>query len=140
MSTETKHTPIPWKLNHWCQGGRGITCVKKENGITYFTGDAVGESRFEIISDIKHDQHNIQADFQGAHVGIVYDFSDESKANAELIIRAVNNHAPMVEALEKLLSFAPDVRMMPRETDFDNGLVQAILDCEGVLKSAKQQP
>ena len=84
-----KFTNGEWKINHWENNGlTGLTCIKTENGITHYSGDAVEGRYFRIVSEINHNAHNIQGSFEGAHIAEVYDFSEESKANAYLLASA----------------------------------------------------
>lgn len=80
MTTETKHTPLPWTL-----------CRSTTDGQTvgfHFAGGKHG-SRAPIIEC--RDFHMFTA--------------EEMEANARLIDRAVHSHDQLVEALEKLTSF-----------------------------------
>lgn len=81
-----QHTPGPWIIHHWNQGQSGVKNVGLTDGIIYYTGDAVNEKHFKIVSAIK--DHEIQASFEGAHVAEITDFSYESQANARLIASA----------------------------------------------------
>jgi hypothetical protein len=75
MQTETKHTATPWKYTMWCANSKGIR---------------IGNQNLD------------------AGVGVVAvvpvsgeQYSDIEKANAELIVRAVNTHEPLLMIARK---------------------------------------
>lgn len=97
---EFKGTKGKWHINHWNKGGSGVMCVKiDKNGISEYTDDAVDEPFFGIRSEVEPLEHNVQGSFEGAHICDVVAFSDESKANAQLISKAPE----MLEMLQYLI-------------------------------------
>lgn len=86
IDMEAKFTKGRWFVNHWEKGESGVVCRKHENGITFYSGDAVESPIYSIVSNCP--EHNIQASFEGAHIATITDFSDESMANARLIVAA----------------------------------------------------
>lgn len=87
---KTNHTKGDWKANLWGKNyASGISCLgKNEDGFEEFRGDAVNETKIEIVSKIEPSEHDVQGDFQGANIASIVMFSDESKANAKLIVAA----------------------------------------------------
>lgn len=112
---ETKFTKGRWFVNHWEKGESGVVCRKQENGITFYSGDAVESPIYSIVSDCP--EHNIQASFEGAHIATITDFSDESMANARLIAAAPE----LLEALNYAIRF---IRRCPliNEDQYPKGL------------------
>lgn len=83
MNEKIKHTPGTVLINHWHNDGTtGVTCHGKDSdGIVFFTGDAITEPRYSIVSKCHWNEHEIQGSFEGAHVAEVVAFSEQSKAN-----------------------------------------------------------
>ena len=94
-----------WHINHWSNGKRGVTCVcLNKDGISYYTGDAVNETRFGIRSQIKPLEHNNYGSFEGAHVAdIVIPATEEGCKEAEANARLIAAAPELLEALQALL-------------------------------------
>lgn len=87
-----KHTPGPWSINHWSKGTGGVTCMAKENDITYYTGDAVEGRYLNVVAPTKYlGSSRTYGSFEGCHIAkieIGYEGFEEAKANAKLIAAA----------------------------------------------------
>lgn len=102
---ETKFTKGKWEVNHWENNGNpGVCCIKKDNGINYFSGDAIQQDRYRIVSPISFEEHNNEASFEGAHIADINDRGGESKANAKLIAAAPE----LFEALNNMINAVLD--------------------------------
>ena len=77
-STQT-HSPLPWKCSHFFNGAN-----QRESWSIWY-GDAE-KSGYIVHSNISS-----------------FDTDEQNKANAELIVRAVNNHERLVKALTTLM-------------------------------------
>ena len=49
---EFRGTKGEWAINHWEQGGSGVTCKGESNGITHYTGDNVYRKEYRIVSNL----------------------------------------------------------------------------------------
>ena len=85
---EFKGTKGEWSINHWEQGGSGVTYKGKSNGITHYTGDNVYREEYRIVSNLHPNSHNVEHSFEGAHIAEIAARSEESLANAQLIAAA----------------------------------------------------
>lgn len=85
---EFKGTKGEWAINHWEQGGSGVTCKGESNGITHYTGDNVYRKEYRIVSNLHPNSHNVEHSFEGAHIAEIAARSEESLANAQLIAAA----------------------------------------------------
>lgn len=85
---EFKGTKGEWTINHWKQGGSGVTYKGEANGITHYTGDNVYREEYRIVSNLHPNSHEIEHSFEGAHIAEIAARSEESLANAHLIAAA----------------------------------------------------
>jgi len=103
MTTQTKerarHTPTPWEVDN--NNGAHGTCT-----IRHFRTSADGSFKAPFGEAI--------ADLMGS--------SPEREANADFIVRAVNSHEAMVEALKTLVDIVAEIHP---EADSLGGLDQA---------------
>lgn len=81
---KTEHTPTPWKYEYVDRNRAVISAPKGANHVYCLFGEFVGPPDFEkqtqlVTCTISH---------------------QEAEANAAFIVRAVNSHAALVEALE----------------------------------------
>lgn len=126
---EFKGTKGRWRINHWSKGDSGVRCVKiDKKGISEYTGDAVDQSIFGIRSKIDPLYHNVQGSFEGAHICDVVAFSDESKANAQLISKApemLEMLKTAVNRIENLLILA-DFLTLEQRQNYNKDIEQLI--------------
>ena len=106
MTKEFKGTKGEWAINHWEQGGSGVTCKGESNGITHYTGDNVYRKEYRIVSNLHPNSHNVEHSFEGAHIAEIAARSEESLANARLIAAAP-------DLLEALMSLMDGVANLP---------------------------
>ncbi len=76
MSTEAKHTPTPWQL-------------------------AVGRYILAKVGPPRHERGTVEI----AVLAKGDDWEEEQEANAALIVRAVNSHHEMLEALKTIAAY-----------------------------------
>lgn len=88
MTKGFKGTKGEWAINHWEQGGSGVTHKGEANGITHYTGDNVRREVYNIVSNLHPNSHNVEHSFEGAHIAEIAARSEESLANAQLIAAA----------------------------------------------------
>lgn len=106
MTKEFKGTKGEWAINHWEQGGSGVTCKGESNGITHYTGDNVYRKEYRIVSNLHPNSHNVEHSFEGAHIAEIAARSEESLANAHLIAAAP-------DLLEALMIINGDIERGP---------------------------
>ena len=82
---EFRGTNGEWAINHWEQGGSGVTYKGESNGITHYTGDNIRREVYNIVSNLHPNSHNVEHSFEGAHIAEISARSEESLANARLI-------------------------------------------------------
>lgn len=106
MRKEFKGTKGEWTINHWKQGGSGVTYKGEANGITHYTGDNVYREEYRIVSNLHPNSHEIEHSFEGAHIAEIAARSEESLANAHLIAAAP-------DLLEALMIINGDIERGP---------------------------
>jgi hypothetical protein len=107
---DSQHTPGPWHINHWSKGNSGVSCGRSEDGIRYFTGEAVNEAIFGIRAGTEHlGRSRTYGSFEGCHIAdlpISYGGLEEAKANARLIAAApdmLEDHQTDIAIIEDLI-------------------------------------
>jgi hypothetical protein len=118
---EFRGTKGEWAINHWEQGGSGVTCKGESNGITHYTGDNVCRKEYRIVSNLHPNSHNVEHSFEGAHIAEIAARSEESLANAQLIAAAP-------DLLEALMSLMDGIAKLP-----------PLVAIDGVLKTEWEQ-
>lgn len=110
---KTKHTPGPWRINHWSKSEEpGITYKGNINGVHFYAGDAVPYPIYGIRNGvIHHADHSLSASFEGAHIAEVSAINDEAEANAKLIAAAP-------ELLESLQQFVSECIVIDETSEF----------------------
>ena len=99
--SETGHTPTPWVLRE-CKG-HGFDQIDGADGFTICDVDALNPYKYGIANVGEYAESPRQRKPRPG----------ECEANAALIVKAVNSHAQLVEALKRIEQFArPDHRNM----------------------------
>ena len=103
--TEAKHTPLPWTVSDY---------YEEEAGPAIIGADGYPVAEVEDNS-IMEDWPNIlglpKEDHWAQHPGKAYIErpKEEFQANADLIVRAVNNHDALMEALDEGMNVLADI-------------------------------
>lgn len=90
----SKHTELPWRVSEtWSPpvGSLGPNDEVRDGKV--FWG-------YSISGSDKHGAHILPT------IGAIHNFPDQIHANAEFIVRAVNNHYALIEALDDMVKMA----------------------------------
>lgn len=79
--------------------------------------------------------YHLRDDFQGHRIGVIY-----NRDHAQLIVTAVNSHAELVKALEKLIDGYDKIMLEEEHRFCDDRLVIEFDACRAALTKAKAQP
>lgn len=119
MSTEKKHTPTPWVVYE----GLNFVRIGAKDYAEYINAESYLGGPMHVATM----NHNQSEDHNPTH--------DLAMANGELIVRAVNAHEQVLEALEdcdKAMTSLTDRQLI------DNpAIMQAIVDVRAAIRAAK---
>src|SRR5689334_6751328 len=114
--SEQKHTPTPWIVHAYFQSVVVPESDAKKQIGCHIDPDREAERHAKVILWYEGSEY---PEFHRSRV-----MRDEAKANAEFIVRAVNAHAELVAALEKIErwdNFPPSGRFYPHGEEMSYG-------------------
>lgn len=133
-------TKRPWHINHWAKTENcGLTYLGIEDGVRKYMANGVREEFYQICAEEKYLKNSeVWGDHQGPHIAKIYPAHDEkeSLANARLIIKCVNMHDELVEALTEIeFLINNDLRLHPEQVSI---LAHLQMKCQQTLSKTKQ--